>query len=412
VRIVVAVICGGRIEFDDAVITSFISSIDVGQAYAYKVNLMYDWSATTGAGDFNGYGMENDDTLTGKEGNDTLTGNKGNDTLTGGTGNDTYIFARGDGNDLINNFDDSNSTDTLKLGQGITRNDLTFFRESNDLLVVIANVEGASDSVRISNHFLINPDNANSPQYNLEQITLADGSTIDLATIVYIIRGTAANNTPTDEAYYFKGDNNNNILQGLAGNDELDGGLGADTMEGGAGDDIYLVDDIGDQTIELANQGIDTVKSPFSYTLLDNVENLILTGTNHSTATGNALNNTLTGNEGNNLLLGMAGNDVLNGMSGNDSLNGGDNEDLLDGMDGDDLLNGDNGNDTLKGGLGADILIGGAGNDLLSGMDGNDQLSGEAGNDNLNGGTGDDVLTGGAGDDTVEGGAGNDVYRF
>ena len=40
------------------------------------------------------------------------------------------------------------------------------------------------------------------------------------------------------------------MLTSGAGNDTLDGGGGADRMVGGTGDDVYKVDNVGDQVIE------------------------------------------------------------------------------------------------------------------------------------------------------------------
>lgn len=45
------------------------------------------------------------DTLYGKEGNDALDGGSGNDSLHGDRGNDTYLFARGDGQDIVSDYD-------------------------------------------------------------------------------------------------------------------------------------------------------------------------------------------------------------------------------------------------------------------------------------------------------------------
>ena len=132
---------------------------------------------------------------------------------------------------------------------------------------------------------------------------------------------------------------NNDDFIGTSGPDTLAGTSGADAMTGLAGNDTYTVNDAGDLVIEALNQGTDTVQASLSYTLPDNVENLLLTGTGNLNGTGNGLNNQITGNSGNNNLNGAAGNDSLNGAAGNDSLNGA------------------AGRDTLTGGTGTDIFI-------------------------------------------------------
>ncbi|MFW2176497.1 MULTISPECIES: putative Ig domain-containing protein [unclassified Moraxella] len=132
-----------------------------------------------------------------------------------------------------------------------------------------------------------------------------------------------------DTLYGHKGDDKifgnlgNDILYGNEGNDTLDGGAGSDTMYGGQGNDTYYVDQSGDKVVELASEGNDTVYSKLDYTLPNEVENLILTGTSGYKGVGNQLDNILTGNTGVNILDGQAGNDVLIGGKGNDTLIGG-----------------------------------------------------------------------------------------
>nr|WP_168246978.1 peroxidase family protein [Citrobacter freundii] len=269
------------------------------------------------------------------------------------------------------------------------------------------------------------------------------------------------------------GGGGNDTLNGGAGNDILNGGLGADVMVGSAGNDIYVVDNNGDVVTEGLNGGTDTVQTTLhNYTLTNNVENLVFTGTGAFTGRGNAIANTITGGSGNDFLYGMGGNDTLNGGAGNDVLDGGEGADNLQGGTGNDKMTGGAGNDRLDGGEGADVMVGGlgndtyivdnngdvvteglnggtdavqttlhnytltnnvenlvftgtgaftgrgnaiantitggSGNDFLYGMGGNDTLYGGAGNDALEGGDGADNLQGGAGNDKLTGGAGND----
>ena len=58
------------------------------------------------------YGGANYDTIYGGAGNDMLTGGKGNDSLWGGDDDDVFIYAKGDGKDVIFGFEDG---DTLTL---------------------------------------------------------------------------------------------------------------------------------------------------------------------------------------------------------------------------------------------------------------------------------------------------------
>jgi serralysin len=119
-----------------------------------------------------------------------------------------------------------------------------------------------------------------------------------------------------------------NVLIGNAGNDTLNGGLGADSMSGGTGNDFYYVDAGGDLVAELIGQGTDTVSSMISYTLTDNVENLILTD-GAAAGTGNGLDNVITGNAAANQLSGLGGNDRLIGGDGTDRMTGGAGNDVF-----------------------------------------------------------------------------------
>ena len=90
-------------------------------------------------------------------------------------------------------------------------------------------------------------------------------------------------------------------------------------MFGGAGNDVYFVDNIGDQVIENLNEGTDAVFSTVDFTLSANVETLVLQGAGNLSGTGNALDNKLFGNTGDNTLNGGTGADRLTGGAGNDT---------------------------------------------------------------------------------------------
>lgn len=260
------------------------------------------------------------------------------------------------------------------------------------------------------------------------------------------------------------GGNGGDTLIGGAGNDTLNGGAGGDGMTGGADNDLYVVDDFGDFINEVSGEGVDTVNliNINNYSLPNEVENLLITGTAAINAFGNSLGNTMTGNGGVNQLQGQDGADTLNGMGGNDNLQGGNDNDTLNGSAGNDTLDGGTGADTMNGGAGNDeyvvddsgdvvdetggsgidhvttsatitlgagienasivsnsninltgnalnnVIDGGANNNIINGEGGRDTITGFDGDDELHGGDGNDILYGGNANDVVYGEAGND----
>lgn len=326
------------------------------------------------------------DTLTGGNGNDYLWGGAGNDSLSGGSGNDKLLG--GSGNDYL---DGGSGKDTMTGGTG---DDTYIVDSSGDVIVELAG-EG-TDTVQSKVTFTL--------AANVENLTLTGTSSINGTgnALDNIIIGTKGNNV-------LSGGGGNDTISGGDGNDRLDGGTGNDHLTGGKGNDIYTVDSAGDQVVELAGEGTDTVQSSVTWTLAANIENLTLTGSLAINGTGNTLNNVITGNSADNILDGGAGNDRMTGGAGNDTYH-------VDAA-GDVIVEAAGGGiDTVVSSISytlgstlenltlAGAAISGTGNAL------DNVITGNASNNILSGGAGNDMLDGGAGADTMSGGTGNDTY--
>ena len=109
-----------------------------------------------------------------------------------------------------------------------------------------------------------------------------------------------------------------NLISGNSGNNTLDGGAGADILFGGVGDDTYVIDDGGNSYAENINEGTDTIISSISHHLFSDTENLILTGTDNLSATGNELPISLREIPATTSSEGAEGADVLDGKEGRD----------------------------------------------------------------------------------------------
>jgi Ca2+-binding RTX toxin-like protein len=191
-----------------------------------------------------------------------------------------------------------------------------------------------------------------------------------------------------------------NII-GSAHDDVLAGDGGANVFAGGSGNDVYFVDNIGDQVNENAGAGLDTIYSTTHFRLPANVETLVLQGGADLQAYGNGLSNSVYGNAGSNLLDGGAGADAMFGGAGND------------------VYFVDNAGDAVieNAGEGADAVFSSAHFRLSANvetlvMQGSADLQGY-GNASANviyGNGGNNLIDGGAGADIMLGGAGSDAY--
>jgi Ca2+-binding RTX toxin-like protein len=171
------------------------------------------------------FGQNGDDTLLGKGGDDQLFGGNGNDVLTGGAGsdqvfgqngNDLMIWNPGDGSDL---FEGGNGTDTAEVNGGNGAE--TFTIAANGGRVQFDRVSPAPFSIDIgtTENLVLNANGGD------DIITAGNG----LAGLIQL------------------------TLDGGAGNDQITGGDGNDVIIGGTGNDLALMG-AGDDTF-VWNQG-------------------------------------------------------------------------------------------------------------------------------------------------------------
>ncbi|MFC6840362.1 calcium-binding protein [Xanthomonas theicola] len=166
-------------------------------------------------------GGAGDDVLNGGAGDDTLTGGVGNDTLDGGVGNDTFVFARGFGQDVIKQYDDSsNRMDVVKFVDLNSTEVQGVERRGNDLVMRFA----GGDQLTLSGYY----HSDNWWEYKINQLQFADGVTWDQAQLKRqtLTVGTAGDDTLTG---YLSGPNR---IQGFAGHDTITGGNDHDVLEG------------------------------------------------------------------------------------------------------------------------------------------------------------------------------------
>ncbi|MCD2452583.1 putative Ig domain-containing protein [Methylicorpusculum oleiharenae] len=173
-------------------------------------------------------GGRGNDVLQGGAGSDTLRGGQGADVLAGGSGSDVYWFDSGDGADVINSANTSDSAgDVVYFGKGIEASGLVFFQLANGSLLL--RIGDGQDSILFDGWFNEGPNVSALHFYDDTQL-LASEMTISS---VGVYGGTANNDR-------LIGTEADDRIEGYAGNDVLSGGAGNDILAGGAGNDSYL----------------------------------------------------------------------------------------------------------------------------------------------------------------------------
>ncbi|MCI6988286.1 MAG: hypothetical protein MR902_01785, partial [Campylobacter sp.] len=365
-------------------------------------------------GDDNIVGTDNDDTLDGKGGNDTIIGLRGDDTLIGGdgddklygndgndilkglagsdymdggNGDDTYIYNLGDGNDKIY---DGGGKDKIKFGDGISKDDLKFRKNRNNLIVTIK----GENTIEILNFFTKNG--------VIEEFIFSDDSVMlssDIANLfsysfggkdtLYAQDGATLIGEKGDDVYiYQRGDGriiiDDSFIESSipveAGNDTLKLiGINRDDIvltKYGSDMVIFIKDENGkttsDQTIVIKNFS-DQLKGVEIIEFDDKSTMEIDKNSKYPSARFNTKSSY-------HFIYGSEDNDIKGGSSsytydlgdGNDKIVAGYYHDTIIGGAGDDILEGGNGNDTyvFNKGDGRDIIFDAAGDDFIKFGDG------------------------------------------
>ena len=212
-----------------------------------------------GAGDDIIFGGSGADTIDGGEGDDIIFGGSGDDTLTGGAGADTFVFAPGDGNDTITDFDTSEDKINLSMfGDDISFSDLTITATADgtgSIISVPGGTNGAAVTITLEGvattdvtselfEFSDAPDLGSrvlgsEGNDRLEGSEVSGGEGDDTITVT----GTLINQAHGGEGndHITGGTGVLDILVGGEGDDTLDGGAGTNILHGGEGDDTFVI---------------------------------------------------------------------------------------------------------------------------------------------------------------------------
>jgi len=348
-----------------------------------------------GPGNDNLDGGSGTDTLIGWTGNDTLDGGTEDDVLDGGADDDVYMFAPGDGFDVIN---ETSGLDSLVFTGNILLADLTFTQIGTDLQIDV-NASGVLSGVTITDFY------AGDPNLTVETVSFDTDPDFDLLSL---LAPNPINGTTGDD-----------FLTGTAGNDIIDGNTGSDKLSGGDGDDtlLYSNDQVWTSGFVAWNVGApdaiingDRVTVAPRYRSYDNFDG------------GNGTDTIQMGSDGDALFLDDRYSPNPDGyntarISNVEIIKAGAGDDIIDLTSkqfsyGDVSLYGEEGNDVLWGNAGNDSIFGGIGNDHLDGASGNDLLDGGAGDDKMYGWSGDDTFIVGEGSDIIYTGTGADQIIY
>ncbi|QPH54667.1 calcium-binding protein [Pontivivens ytuae] len=341
------------------------------------------------------------DSINADTGNDTLIGGAGNDILVGKSGSDTYLFAVGDGVDVIEDDGSLNDVDVLRF-EGYEASDATFTLDSDDINDVLVSFGGNGDQIRLVDAILVN--GGYSGRNQIDNIEFADGIVLDGEGIqdrILSDQTTAGDDIISgfaNRADALNGGSGNDLLSADSGDDILVGGLGDDTLVGGRGDDLYIFSRGDGQDIVRDGGGlldsdlvliegytseearfsqdpelttdvlitfegttdvirlVDAAGQSSSYDRVERVEFADGVGLDAQSIRDRLLSDQISASDDS--IVGTDSGDLIEARGGNDLILAGDGADTLIGDLGDDTLTGEDGDDTyiFRAGDGRDVI--------------------------------------------------------
>ena len=285
------------------------------------------------------------DTITGFNTDDGLQGGAGDDLLSGAGGSDTYIYARGDGNDVIND-QNSSGTNSLVL-HGVAPGELTVVRNADSAILLIG-AGGVNGRITIRGQF-----NGAGP---MSSIRFDDGTVWTaqtLSTIAIANDGSVLTHAGTSGMDTIVGTSNVDVIDGGAANDTLRGEGGSDVYRWGAGsgNDTVIENGSGSDSDAIRLTGLNS--GDVSFGRLGNDLYITVAATGEVLKVQGHFNGTSNGIE----QIKFVDNTTWNrdqiasaawyvGSAGNDSITGSSASDILKGNQGNDYLRGNGGSDT------------------------------------------------------------------
>ncbi|TAZ71163.1 hypothetical protein ELH72_30080, partial (plasmid) [Rhizobium ruizarguesonis] len=176
---------------------------------------------------------DGNDQLYGMEREDVLRAGKGDDFISGGNQNDIYLYALGDGHDVIQDRMTnilSGTDDFLRFGAGIGREDISFGRVDGDRNSIIIYINGGEGSITLLSEFSYAASGVFGDIFfdRIERIDFTSGDQSiawnEIATTVIAAQKTEGMD----------------VIEGFNLDDILDGGAGDDTLYGYDGNDTYV----------------------------------------------------------------------------------------------------------------------------------------------------------------------------